>query len=253
MAAARFSASSMKRLTPMPALPETITVVAAPRGCRRERVRDSRELRFASDEAPADAPFPASMHCRRTPGSASRPLPCRSAAASPAPPLERPQRAVGRGVALLHEVGVDHGLPLGAGAPAAQGPRRQQAAAAHGPAHRVLHEERRARARPLRGRRRDAPGRGHRPGSAAGDRLRARPALGRRSTARPSRRCSPSATAPGRCWRTWDRRTRAASAASTRPGWSMRLGDARTLLPAMRVGVDRLRRHRPAVQRPAAR
>ena len=55
---------------------------------------------------------------------------------------QHPQRADRGGVALLHEVAVDDGLPVRAGPRGAQGARRQQAAAADGPADRVLHEGR---------------------------------------------------------------------------------------------------------------
>ena len=63
---------------------------------------------------------------------------------------------------------------------AAQGARREQAAAAHGQAHRVLHEARRAGPRPVRGCRRDAPRRGDRAAASARARDRALAALGGR-------------------------------------------------------------------------
>ena len=50
---------------------------------------------------------PATAACTR--------VPCPGAGAPPASPRQRPERAVGRGVAVLHEVGLDNGLPLGVG------------------------------------------------------------------------------------------------------------------------------------------
>ena len=62
--------------------------------------------------------------------------------ASRAASRQHAQRAARRGVAVLHEVRLEHGLSLGARAtPCRKAPRREQAAAAHGPAHRVLHPE----------------------------------------------------------------------------------------------------------------
>ena len=113
--------------------------------------------------------------------------------------------------------------------------------------------DRRARARPVRRRRRDAARGGHRARPATGARHRARPALGGGLRARSSRdlagrarrrsgRCSPTSAPP----------TRAARAASTRPGSSCGVGDALAVLPTLADGVGRLRRDRPALQPPAA-
>ena len=78
--------------------------------------------------------------------------------------------------------------PSELGHAAAQGARREQAAAADGPPDRVLHRSRRARARPVRGRRRDAARRGDRPRAAAGARHRARRRAGPTVYARGRRR-----------------------------------------------------------------
>ena len=104
------------------------------------------------------------------------------------PPREHPQRAVRRGVALLHQVPVDDRLPIGAGTRSATRTRRQQAAATHGPAHRVLHTGRRAGARPVRGRRGHAPGRGDLSHAPARPGLRDRASLGRHVRGRGPRR-----------------------------------------------------------------
>ena len=126
----------------------------------------------------------------------------------------------GRGVALLHQVAPDDGLPVRARPRRPQGARREQAAAADGPADRVLQPDRRARPRPVRRGRRDAARRGDRARAAAGARHRARSALGgrlRAGRARPRRRArrpgaasSPTSGPP----------TRAARAGSIRPGSS---------------------------------
>ena len=86
---------------------------------------------------------------------------------------------------------LDDGLPVGARARRAQGARGEQAAAPDGPADRVLQPDRRPRARPVRRGRRHVARGGHRPRPAAGDRHRARAALGgdlRGRRARPVRR-----------------------------------------------------------------
>ena len=94
-------------------------------------------------------------------------------------PGQHAQRAVGRGVAVLHEVDLVDCLPVRARACPPEGAWREQATAAHVPADRVLQPVRRARPRPVRGGRRHAPRGGDRPGTATGAGLRARPALGR--------------------------------------------------------------------------
>ena len=139
-------------------------------------------------------------------------------------PRQHAQRADRGGVALLHEVRPDHGLPLGARARGPQGARRQQAAAPHGPPHRVLHEDRRARPRPVRRRRRDAARRGDRARATPGARHRARAALGgglRAGRARPRRRA--------RRRRAGHRRSR-----PVRPGRPARLRPVRARAPAGR-------------------
>ena len=136
------------------------------------------------------------------------------------PPRQHAQRAERRGVALLHEVGAHDGLPVGARARRPQGARSEQAAAPDGPPHRVLHPDRRARPRPVRGRRRDAARGGHRARPASGPRHRAGAALGRHLRDGSCSSSPPSATAPGRSSPTSGRRTRAGRAASTRPAAS---------------------------------
>ena len=204
-------------MTPMPALPATITVVAAPAAAVASASAIRASSGFTPDEAAAD--HSARHRCivgrrarprGRRPTPASRPadpLRCPGAAPSPAPPVERAQRAHRRGVALLHEVGVDDGLPVRARPRPAQGPRREQAAAADGPAHRVLHEDRRAgrwtRSRASAGR---CSARRSRTGPRRAIGIELDPRWAAVSTGRRSRRSGPSATAPDRVSSTSDPR-----------------------------------------------
>ncbi len=149
-------------------------------------VENDVELALAPDELPA-APGGHGSHStgppRRPtaegpPSPTARPPPGRARAAysrhdARAPPSQHAERADRRGVALLHEVPSRDGLSVRARARPSEAPRSQQAAAPHGSPHRVLHEVGRARARPVRRRRRHTPGRGHRPRSAPRHRLRA--------------------------------------------------------------------------------
>ena len=73
-----------------------------------------------------------------------------------------------------------------------------------------------------------------------------------RLSTRPSRRWAPSATARARCSPTLAPTTRAASGRSSRRRSRCARATHGTLLPGDPRRVDRLRRHRPAVQRPAA-
>ena len=144
-------------------------------------------------------------------------------AASP----QHPQRAPGRGVAVLHQVGLGHGLPVRARPRSATGARGEQAAAPHGPADRVLHPDRRARPRSVRRRRRDAARGGHRPraaararassssraGSAVYEAVVARP-VGRARRARA--RCSPTSARPTRAGRGRSTRAGSSCASATR-------------------------------------
>ena len=172
--------------------------------------------------------------------------------APPAPPGQRPQRAVRRGVAVLHEVGVDDGLPVRAGPRPAARPRREQAAAADGPPHRVLHAAPASscstRSPASAARCSARPSRAARGGRSASSSTHA----GRPCSPRPSRRCAPSTTARVRGSRTSAPTTRRARGRSTRRACEMRLGDARACPADPRGRLRRLRRHRPAVQRPAA-
>ena len=135
-----------------------------------------------------------------------------------APPRQHAQRAARRGVAVLHQVAADDGLPVRARARRAQGPRREQAAAADGPAHRVLQPDGRARARPVRRGRRHAARGGHRPRPAAGDRASSSSRAGRRSTKASCATCPPSATGSVRSSPTSAPRIRAGRGGSTRRG-----------------------------------
>ena len=167
----------------------------------------------------------------------------------PTPPTA--QRAVRRGVALLHEVGLVDRLPVRARPRPSEGPRGEQAAAADVPAHRVLHPDRGARPRPVRRRRRDPPRRGHRAGPAAGARHRARPALGRglperrRELRGRARRARSAARRP--------RPERSGRDPVVRPVGARAAARRRARRPA-RPGrrVGRLRGDGSAVQRPAA-
>ncbi len=198
-----------------------------------QHCRDGRDPQRSPTVGGLARSIPAGAH-PSAPAGRHRPVPCPGAGSPSAPPRQRAERAVGRGVALLHQVGVDDGLPLGARARAAEGPRGQQAAATDGSPDRVLHPGRRARPRPVRGRRRDAPRGGHRPGPAAGARYRARSPAGRRSTrslAAPLR--SATGRRRARCSPISGRRIRAALEPSIPPGCELRLGDALALLPAI--------------------
>ncbi len=123
---------------------------------------------------------------------------------APAASRQHAQRAARRGMAVLHQVADDHGLPIRARPRRAQGPRREQAAAADGPPDRVLQPDRRARARPVRRGRRHAARGGHRARPAPGARHRARAAVGDRvRVGRPrprvrARRARPRARRPRR-------------------------------------------------------
>ena len=163
----------------------------------------------------------------------ARPLRCPGDRTAAPAPGERPQRAPRRGVAVLHQVGVDDRLPVGARPRPAARARREQAAAADGPPDRVLHPDRRARPRPVRGRRRDAARRRDRARPAARHRASSSTHAGRPSSPRRSTRCAPSTTAPGRGSRTSARTTRAALRTFDPAGIELRLGDARTLLPTL--------------------
>ena len=138
----------------------------------------------------------------------------------PAASRQHAQRAARRGVAVLHQVAADHGLPVRAGPRRPEGPWREQAAAPDGPPDRVLQPDRRARARPLRRGRRHAPRGGHRARPAPGARDRARAALGDRVRVGRPRPRRPSATGWAPSSRTSARPTRAGREASTQPGWS---------------------------------
>ena len=171
-------------------------------------------------------------------------------------PLPHPANALNdltrRGVAVLHQVGPHDGLSIRARPRGSQGPRREQAAAADGPAHRVLLEDRRARPRPVRGGRRHAArgrrSRAVRGGPSASNSTRA----GRPSTNASSRTCSASATG---CGPVLD---------GPGPGGPGRAAAVRSVgrrdARRRRAGgpadagrrLDRPRRDRPALQRPAA-
>ena len=155
-------------------------------------------------------------------------------------------------MALLHPVAVDHRLPVRAGPRRAAGARRQQAAAPHGPPDRVLHPRRRARPGPLRRGGRHAPGGRHLPPPAARHRLRTGGRAGRPSTRRSCAPRWPSGTAWGRSSRTSATPIRAARAPSTRRAAGCWWGTPWPCFARRRRRVDRLRRHRSAVQPAAA-
>jgi hypothetical protein len=163
-----------------------------------------------------------------TPSTSSR---ARSGSTSPSPFGERPIR------------------PSSATRP--QAARRQQAAAAHGPPHRVLHDDRaswcsiRSPASAARCSARPSPA--ARGAPRAGDRA----PLGRGlRIARPDLAAERDGLGP--IWPTSARPIRAASAASTRPAWRCASATRWLLLPQIESGQRRLRRHGSAVQHPAA-
>ena len=121
----------------------------------------------------------ASLTARRSPARTPGTLPVCRSAARPHPGNDLNELSGEEWLYFTKSVWTT-AYPSELGHAAAQGPRREQAAPADGPADRVLHPVRRARARPVRRRRRDAARRGDRARAAAGDRARARPALGRR-------------------------------------------------------------------------
>ena len=158
----------------------------------------------------------------------------------------------GRGVAVLHEVAPDDGLPVRARARGAEGAWREQATAAHGPADRVLHAgpasssstRSRASAERCSGR----PSRAVRGGRSASSSIRAGSPSTTRScrSRRGARRLGPTLADLGH-GRPGRRRGR-----STRPGSRCGSGDALALLPTLEDGIGRLRRDRSALQPAAA-
>ena len=114
-------------------------------------------------------------------------------------------------------------------------------------------QDRRAGARSVRRRRRDAARRGDRTRTAAGARHRARSALGGRLRRRRRATWRPSTTARARSIADLGHgRSRRPRGPSTRPGCELRVGDALAILPTLDDALGRLRRDRSAVQHPAA-
>ena len=158
----------------------------------------------------------------------------------------------GRGVALLHEVGPHDGLPVGARARGPQGARREQAAAAHGPSHRVLHRTGELVLDPFAGVGGTLLGAAIARGPRRALGIELEPALGGGLRARSCSTSRASATAPGRV---------IADLGAPVPGGPRGFDPSGLELAARRragrpadpVGrIDRLHRHRSALQRPAA-
>ncbi len=191
----RSMASSRKRVTPTPAVPPSSRVRVTPCAASSSAAARRRECLFSPHEARARVPDGHAgilRSARDRPNTlrraASARLACDDRRSPRATSRQHAQRAARRGVALLHQVAADDGLPVGARARRAPGARGEQAAPPDGPPDRVLQPDRGAGARPVRRGRRDAPRGGHRPRAATGDRHRARAALGRglrRCRARP--------------------------------------------------------------------
>ena len=200
----------MKRVAPMPAVPSIRSAPASPADADCSSDASLRERVLPPDEPRARVPGGHGGHSRGAPSAAVthdhrlRParLRCRGCDRRPPRAPSRQRRSTscpGEEWLYFTKSVLTTAYPSELGHAAAQGPRRQQAAAAHGPPHRVLQPDRRARPRPVRRRRRDAARRGHRARPAARPRHRARSALGRGLRAGRGGARSPSATARGRC------------------------------------------------------
>ena len=163
----------------------------------------------------------------RSPNDAPRAAGTRRAA-SP----EHAQRAVRRGVAVLHEVGLDDRLPVRARPRAPPGARREQAAAADGQADRVLHEAGELVLDPFAGVGGTLLGAAiaRRRGGRSGSSCRR---AGRTSTRASSTRPRAERDGPARSSSTSARTIRAARGASTRPAASCVVGDALAVLPTL--------------------
>ena len=111
-APARANASSRNRRGPEAGAARDQHGRRPPGGGRREGSGDPRELRLAPDEAATDDPARHAAHCRDARRPAARPLPCPRGDPPSAAPGQPAQRALGRGVAVLHEVGLDDRLPV---------------------------------------------------------------------------------------------------------------------------------------------
>ena len=222
-------ASSMKRVTPTPAVPSSRIVRARPPAASSSPA--ARRANASSRPTKRALEWLAGMSAFYGPRRLG--WPCHDRPPARAPSGQHAQRIARGGVALLHEVAADDGLPVRARSSGAARPRREQAAAPDGPPDRVLQPDRRPRPRPVRGRRRDAARGGHRARPAAGDRHRARSALGGRSSARSCATCRPSATASGP--ELADLGT--ADPGGPRPfdpsGLELRVGDALAVLPTL--------------------
>ena len=211
----RAMASSMKRVTPTPAVPSSRIVRARPPAASsspaaRRANASSRPTKRALEWLAGMAAFY---------GPRRLGWPCHDRPPARAPPGQHAQRAARGGVAVLHEVAADDGLPVRARPSRAARPRREQAAAADGPPDRVLHagpaSSSSTRSRASAGRCSGRPSRAVRGGRSASSSTRA----GRRSSTTSCATCPPSATASGPSWPTSARPTRAGRGRSTRPGW----------------------------------
>ena len=258
-AATRRIVSSMNRVTPTPAVPSIMSAPAPPDDADSSSDGEPGERVLTPDEPRARVRdghggiLGAHRRCGHPSGSGSVGYAApRDRRPTSAPSRQHAQRASRRGVALLHEVGPHDRLSVGAGPCRAQGAWRQQAAAPDGPAHRVL--------QPGPASSCSIPS----PGSAARCSARRSPAgRGARSASSSTRAGWPiyaqvvadlrrSATALARGSRTSGRPTRAGRAASIRPAASCGSATRSPSCPTLADGFGRLRRDRPAVQRPAA-
>ena len=172
----RSIASSRKRVTPTPAVPSRRTVRRSPMRRVVERGGKAGEGLVAPHELRARVRGRHDGIIR----AASARLDRHDRHPEPAASRQHAQRAARRGMAVLHQVAHDHGLPIRAGPRRPEGAWREQAAAADGPPDRVLQPDRRARARSVRRGRGHAPRGGRRARPAPGARDRARAALGDR-------------------------------------------------------------------------
>ena len=204
------------------------------------------ERLIAADELLARVPGRAWPHS--TPGRVGARLAAMTVARNAPHPGQHAERAAGRGVALLHEVAADDGLPVGARPRGAAGARCEQAAAPDGPADRVLQPDRRARPGPVRRRRRHAARGGHRARPATGASASSSNRAGRRSSKTVVRDLDGERDGAGPVLADLGRPIRAGRAAFDPGGLELRVGDALARPADDRDGLDRLRRDRPAVQ-----
>ena len=224
--------SSMNRVTPTPAVPSSRIVRVRPPAASSSPA--ARRANAASRPTKRALEWLAGMSAFYGPASAR--LACHDRTPARAPSRQHAQRAARRGMAVLHEIAADDGLPLRARAPGAARARREQAAAADGPPDRVLHAgpatSSSIRSRASAGRSSARPSRAARAGRSASNSSRAGPPSSTRSCAT----CRPSATDSGPSWPT----SGTADPGGPRPfdpsGLDLRVGDALAILPTLDAG-----------------